>query len=253
MKGRVEQNDTGMPVPAGAYAYWQKYVPGAEHPQLVRAPRRAARRSCWSTGAALAKGRAYFKLGDDRHSPDHRLYAYLTDLTGAEEFQPPGPRSRGRARSRGRRCRRLTVSPGPSDSRTCSMCGSTPIIARVWSIATPSGATPRPMRSSTRARPQFRRLDMQARSGRFIMISATTLDTSEVRLIDAAHPERAPVVVSLRQAGLQYDVDDWGDQLVIRTNADGAEDFKIVTAPPLAPGRENWRDLVPHKPGRYTL
>jgi len=32
-----------------------------------------------------------------------------------------------------------------------------------------------------------------------------------------------------------------------------AEDFKIVTAPPLAPGRENWRDLVPHKPGRYIL
>src|SRR5690606_31032295 len=37
------------------------------------------------------------------------------------------------------------------------------------------------------------------------------------------------------------------------TNADGAEDFKIVTAPVGAPGRENWRDLVPHRPGRLLL
>jgi oligopeptidase B len=41
--------------------------------------------------------------------------------------------------------------------------------------------------------------------------------------------------------------------LVIRTNADGAEDFKIVTAPPDAPGRENWRELVPHTRGRQIV
>ena len=31
--------------------------------------------------------------------------------------------------------------------------------------------------------------------------------------------------------------------LFIRTNADGAEDFKIATAPVAAPGAENWTDL----------
>ena len=30
---------------------------------------------------------------------------------------------------------------------------------------------------------------------------------------------------------MRYYVDDWGDELVIRTNADGAEDFKLMTAP----------------------
>ena len=34
------------------------------------------------------------------------------------------------------------------------------------------------------------------------------------------------------------------------TNADGAEDFKVVRAPISTPGRQHWRDAVPHVPGR---
>jgi oligopeptidase B len=41
--------------------------------------------------------------------------------------------------------------------------------------------------------------------------------------------------------------------LIIRTNADGAEDFKIVWAPLATPGRAYWRDLIPHRPGVYIL
>ena len=40
---------------------------------------------------------------------------------------------------------------------------------------------------------------------------------------------------------------------IILTNADGAADFKIVTAPVDSPGRENWADLLPHEPGRLIL
>jgi oligopeptidase B len=48
-------------------------------------------------------------------------------------------------------------------------------------------------------------------------------------------------------------VDDWGDRLLIRTNADGADDFKIMTAPASAPSRKSWRDLIPYKDGRQIL
>src|SRR3546814_20156842 len=42
-------------------------------------------------------------------------------------------------------------------------------------------------------------------------------------------------------------------RFLILTNADGAIDFKIVQAPLDAPGRENWRDLVAHRPGCLIL
>jgi oligopeptidase B len=48
-------------------------------------------------------------------------------------------------------------------------------------------------------------------------------------------------------------VEHRGDRLVLLTNADGAEDFKLMTAPVAAPGRAQWRDLVPHRPGIMIL
>jgi len=117
MKRPVEQNDTGMPVPAGAYAYWQKYVPGAEHPQLVRAPRSGGAEELLVDGAALAKGRAYFKAR--RRSPQSRPSALrLSDRSHRRgEFQPPGSAiSRPGAISR-RRCR-VSGFAWASDSRT---------------------------------------------------------------------------------------------------------------------------------------
>src|SRR5690606_20195743 len=39
----------------------------------------------------------------------------------------------------------------------------------------------------------------------------------------------------------------------ILTNADGAKDFKVMTAPAADPVRANWQELVPHEPGRLIL
>jgi oligopeptidase B len=39
----------------------------------------------------------------------------------------------------------------------------------------------------------------------------------------------------------------------ILTNADGAIDFKVVTAPLASPERAQWRDLIPHRAGVYVM
>ena len=62
-----------------------------------------------------------------------------------------------------------------------------------------------------------------------------------------------PQLVGAREAGLQYDLEEGGDVFFILTNADGAKDFKIVTAPVSDPTRPNWTDLVPHESGRLIL
>ena len=43
------------------------------------------------------------------------------------------------------------------------------------------------------------------------------------------------------------------NRLIILTNADGAEDFKLVETPISSPGPEYWRDLVSHKEGRLII
>ena len=81
--------------------------------------------------------------------------------------------------------------------------------------------------------------------------------TSEVWLVDLAFPNAEPTLAAPREAGVQYEVEHHpafrgGPALIIRTNADGAEDFKISWAPLATPSRARRRDVVAHRPGVYV-
>ena len=91
------------------------------------------------------------------------------------------------------------------------------------------------------------------RDNRWIMISISDHETSEYHLLSASDPLAEPRLVAARETGLQYDLEEGGDVFFVLTNADGAEDFKIMTAPVGDPVRANWRELVPHEPGRLIL
>jgi hypothetical protein len=92
---------------AGPFAYFSRYVAGAEHPIISRITRDDFDAGRWSAvaGAApppsleslldaneLAVGHEFFKLGGAEHSPDHTLLAYATDVKGSlSPLAPPGP------------------------------------------------------------------------------------------------------------------------------------------------------------------
>src|SRR5690606_24183921 len=89
-------------------------------------------------------------------------------------------------------------------------------------------------------------------SDKFIVIDAHDHQTSEIWLIDAVKGGE-PRLVAPRLTDREYEVEERAGRLYIRTNADGAEDYKIVTAPADNPAAENWSDLVPHREGVLIL
>src|SRR5690606_29280904 len=90
-------------------------------------------------------------------------------------------------------------------------------------------------------------------SRRFLVIDSHDPETAEARVLPLATPAAATRLVAPRRTGQRYSLEHHGDRFLILTNADGADDYKIVEAPVDAPGRENWRDLVPHRPGRLVI
>jgi oligopeptidase B len=82
-------------------------------------------------------------------------------------------------------------------------------------------------------------------SKRDIVISSESSLTSEVRLVDSTKPTSAPVLVEPRVDNRKYDVDDDGQNLLIRTN-DTGRNFRLVVTPRNKPGRANWKELVAH-------
>ncbi|MEM8921519.1 MAG: prolyl oligopeptidase family serine peptidase, partial [Pseudomonadota bacterium] len=79
----------------------------------------------------------------------------------------------------------------------------------------------------------------------------TTAERHVIRT-DAEDPI-AYTTIAPRQTDVEYDIVDHDGRFYIRTNADGAVDFKIVSAPHDAPGPENWTDVIPHRPGVLVL
>jgi oligopeptidase B len=255
MKGRIKEEDSSVPAPHGAYAYYSSYVTGAEHPRYCRKARDlAGPEEILVDGTIEAGTKQFFDFGGFAISPDHRLLAWSSDDKGSEFFRL--------------RIRDLATGNDLADAIDNTAGGASWAADGRSVLYTQQDEHHRPLKIFRHVLGAPSSADTlvyeegsagffagvgKTQSDRFFVIDTHDHETSEAYLIDTASPEAAPRLIAPRQAGVEYDVEHWEDRLIIRTNAEGAEDFKIVTAPLDAPGRENWRDLIPYRPGCLVL
>ena len=82
------------------------------------------------------------------------------------------------------------------------------------------------------------------RSERYLLIKSASVLTTEVWMLDAATPDGEFGVVAPRRQGLDYDVEDAGDRLLVLHNGGGAENFELATAAQEDPA--DWTPLIPY-------
>jgi len=254
MKGRIKEDDSGVPANDGPFAYYARYVTGGQHPLFCRRPRDGGEDTVLVDGNALAEPHSYFRIGGVAHSPDHSMVAYASDTKGSEyytvrtfdissgkEIGEPIPDTNGGVvwakdgktmfysrlddNHRPRQIFRHTLGTPPSDDVLVYEDDDPGFFVGV-------GTT---------------------QSDDYIIIDSHDHQTSEARIIDANNPHGEAVLISPRKVGHEYSIEHCGDDLIILTNCDGAEDFKIVSAPVNSPGRENWTDIEAHREGRLIL
>ena len=250
LKGRIKQDDNTAPAPDGPFAYYIGYVTGAQHPRYCRKNRlMTSPETVLVDGPKEAAGSGYFRLGALSHSPDHGLVAWSCDVKGSEFFT-----IRIRDLSTGQDLpRAIENTTGDvvwaSDSRSFFYVENDENHrpCRVWHHVLGSGAADR-LVYHEKERRYFVGIS-RTLSGSFVVISSHDHESSEVRVIPASAPRDEPVVIARREHQVEYEVDHREGEFVFLTNRSGAEDFKIATAPTETPGPEQWRDLVPHRPG----
>ena len=250
MVARIRPDDSTVPAPDGAWAYYRRYAPGAQHPILARTPTQGGPEQILIDVDAMARPHSYFRLATVDHSTDHRRLAWAEDTQGAENY---------------------TVHITDLDTRTpvgapiedctgnftLSPCGA----HLFWTLRDDSGRPAAVFRRPVGGAASddtlvyrepdpgfFLSVDRTA-SRQWMVLSTGNQETSEAWLIPATNPTAAPALVAPRTPGTRYDLDHWGDRFVLRTNAGSAIDYKLVTAPETDPAA--WQDLVPHRPGRY--
>ncbi len=257
MRGRIKEDDSSLPSVDGPWAYLTRYRTGGEYPILARKP--AA--DLYNTdvegdilidGDALGEGKAFFSFGSVEHSPDHRYVAYSYDDQGSEYYTI--------------RIRDLATGqdlPDVIEKTAGDFVWGKTSDTLYWVERDTNGRYTAVFSykiGSNVSTELYRDPDLgffvgvgESQSGEFIFITANDHTTSEWRYFraDAIDPE--PILIAPRETGVEYSVEHYDDGFVIQTNADGALDFKIVTAPLSDPSRANWTDLVPHRPGTLIL
>lgn len=70
----------------------------------------------------------------------------------------------------------------------------------------------------------------KSQSAKYIFVHADSKRTSEIRLIDTDAPLSPLQLVDARRDGIEYDVEHWGDALLILSN-EGAQNFQLLRCP----------------------
>ena len=251
MRGRIKEDDSQPPFRDGAFEYYDRYRQGGDHAIVCRIPRAGGAEEVLLDGDREAEGHDFFQLAATRHSPDHRSLAWSADTAGSE-FETIRVRD---------------LATGRDGDTVCDTTGDL-----VW-LRDSSGFLYVRLDQNHRGNKVYlHRLGVdedillheehdtgfyialgQTQDGRYALIDIHDHDTSDIRIVDPDDATRPPRAIVPRTLGLRYDIEHHDGHFVIRTNADGAEDYKIVTAPVSQPGRAHWRDLVPHQPGRLIM
>ena len=254
MRGRIKEDDSSVPSPDGPYAYLRKFREGGQHELFGRTPRDGGEAEIILDGDELAAQHEYFKFGSSRHSPDHRLQAWSADTKGSEYFSI---HVRDWATKKDfddlvEETDGNIVWNADSNAFFYVKLDENHRPLQVWRHRLGTGQSDDLLVYEEKDSGWFTNIH-ESSTGRYCVIAGGDHDTSEQHLIDLADPLATPRLVAAREKDVQYSVNDRGDQLFILTNADGAIDFKIMTAPLDAPERKNWRDLIPYREGIYVL
>ena len=246
MKARIKEDDSSVPQKDGDYIYWRAFEVGAQYRKWYRrpadAPEDGSADQLILDEPALAEGHEYFRLGAVSVSPCGRYLAFAIDTDGGERFE-------ARIRDLATGDMLPDVIPGTlsalvwtSDSKALlySLANESwrTDNARVHVLGTPLTADREIFHEDDEG---FRVSIGLTSSEKWIVIATGDHVTSEVWLVPADDPFATPRLVSARQEGREYDVDEHDGWLYIRVN-DTHTNFRLVKAPVDDPGE--WREAI---------
>jgi oligopeptidase B len=246
MKGRIKEDDASVPQKDGDWIYWRAFEKGAEYRKWFRRPVDAAADGTADQlildEPALAAGKDYFRLGAISISPCARFLAFAVDDNGSERFE---------ARIRDLETGEMLpdVIPGTLSSLVWTKDSKALVYglanenwrtdnARLHRIGTPLDQDIELFHEDDEG---FRVSVGLTSAENWIVIATGDHVTSEVYLVPADNPTATPILVSGRQPGREYDVDEHEGWLYIRTN-DAHPNFRLARSRIETP--DQWEEVL---------
>ncbi|TKS53276.1 S9 family peptidase [Luteimonas yindakuii] len=262
--GRIRQDDSSVPYRERGWWYYSRFEAGKDYPVYAR------RRDGNGVDAAgllaandagrfdgeqvlldvntLAEGKDYYNVGDYAVSQDNRLLAYAEDTNGRRQYTV-----RFRNLDTGEDYPETITGVSANlvwadDNRTLFYVENDPetlLTVRVKKHVLGTPVADDVLVYEEEDDSFYMGID-RTRDDRYIVIGVGSTVSDELRYAPADNPGTFTVLAA-RERDVEYSADHHGGRWVIRTNADGAANFKLVTAPTGATSRAQWTDWVGHR------
>ena len=244
MKGRIAEEDEGVPAKDGPYFYSWRYSGGTQYKVWLRNPAGGGNEEIILDENARAKDKDYYRLGGLAVSPDHSLLAWSEDFNGSERFTTRIKNLKtGQVFSE-----EIPETIGPAVWSSDGQYLFYTVVDEHWrpyeirrhKIGAP---VKEDVAIYAEQDPGFFLSVSRTHSREFIVITAGTQVTSEIYVFPAGENGGDLTLVSKRREGHQYDLDHANGKFYIRTN-DHHVNFRVVSAPEQTPGEENWSAVI---------
>lgn len=251
LRARIKEDDASVPQKEGEFFYYRRYERGSEYAFHCRKRHSLdAPEEVLLDLQSLAAGRPYLQLGVNENSPDHRYLAYSLDLDGSESYTIAVKDLTSGELLPERIPRTYYSLVWTADSRSFyyTLLDAHHRPLRVYRHRLGDDPTQDLLIYEERDPRLFVSL-LRSDSGRFVYLCCRGINMSEWLYLDRQDPVARPLPTEPRRPEHEYELTDHGEYFLIRTNVDGAKDFKVVRTPIIAPSSVHWRDFIPHRSG----
>ena len=247
--GRIKQDDNSVPVKIRDYYHYTRFEEGKEYPIYCRKKHSLeAPEEILLDGNVLAKGYAFFEIGEVSLSEDDRLLAYsvdtvsrriytvyVKDLETGELVEDP-----------------ITNTSGnlvwASDNKTLFYGVKDETLRPCKIMRHRLGTSPSDDIMVFEEKDEtFITYISKTKSRKYLIINSESTLSSECRILESNQPEGEFRVFQERQPDMLYGIDHYRKHFYIQTNADGAKNYKVMRTPVGKTAMTCWEEVVPHR------
>ncbi len=247
MTGRLDPNESSLPIEMDGYWYQSRYCEGKEYPIHVRFQgAEDGPEELLLDVNVLAEGKSYCQVASMVMTRDHRRMAYAVDFVSRRQYTL---RFRDVATGLDHAMEIHDTSGAfawADDGETffyATKDAKTLRVDRVWRQKL--GSTEPPVLVFHEADEAFGCTVYRGKSKNYLMISTSATNSDEVWYLKASEPLGAFTCLRPRQNGLEYSASHHQESWWIRSNLEGRRNFALFSAPLLDPS--SWTEVIAHR------
>lgn len=247
--GRIKQTDESVPYKYNGYWYINRFEEGKEYAIVSRKKESLdAAEEVMIDQNVRAEGKDYYAMGGLAVSPDNNIAAFGEDYVSRRQYAV-----RFKNLESGELLPDIIENTTggvtwANDSKTVFYARKDASL-RSFKIFRHTLGTP--VSSDTEIYHEkdetFSTFVFKSKSKKYLIIGSYATVSQEYRYLDANDPNGTFKVIQPRERDLEYGIDHYGDKWYIRTNKDGAKNFKLMTTPINKTSKDNWTDFIPHR------